>query len=221
MKKTRGMFTQNLRYFCLVGVIALGLMTIVGTGGGGGGGGGDGDADTTDNSKFYGTFNYSGTETESCPDSGTETNPVIETFTIGSDYSRRAEENYIYIPSTESSTTYSYTDQDGDYVTSTITISGDTIRMEITAECSGEPSPCSTDDILFTFNSSHSGGTISGTGSDADGCQWTDTGSFTKVVTTCTDTDSDGYYAESGCGTEVDLNDTDPNYQSRGSRVMR
>ena len=38
MKKTRGMFTQNLRYFCLVGVIALGLMTIVGTGGGGGGG---------------------------------------------------------------------------------------------------------------------------------------------------------------------------------------
>lgn len=39
MKKAGTMFIKNLRYLCLVGVIALGLMTIVGTGGGGGGGG--------------------------------------------------------------------------------------------------------------------------------------------------------------------------------------
>ena len=39
MKKAGAMFIKNLRYLCLVGVIALGLMTIVGTGGGGGGGG--------------------------------------------------------------------------------------------------------------------------------------------------------------------------------------
>ena len=36
MKKTGTMFIKNLRYICLVGIIALGLMTIVGTGGGGG-----------------------------------------------------------------------------------------------------------------------------------------------------------------------------------------
>jgi hypothetical protein len=40
MKKTGSMIIKNLRYFCLVGVVALGLMTIVGTGGGGGDGGG-------------------------------------------------------------------------------------------------------------------------------------------------------------------------------------
>ena len=37
MKKAGTMFIKNLRYLCLVGVIAIGLMTIVGTGGGGGG----------------------------------------------------------------------------------------------------------------------------------------------------------------------------------------
>jgi hypothetical protein len=39
MKKAGTMFIKNLRYLCLVGVIAIGLMTIVGTGGVGGGGG--------------------------------------------------------------------------------------------------------------------------------------------------------------------------------------
>ena len=39
MKKAGNMVIKNLRYLCLVGVIVLGLMTIVGTGGGGGGGG--------------------------------------------------------------------------------------------------------------------------------------------------------------------------------------
>jgi hypothetical protein len=36
MKKSRKGFIKNLHYFCLICVIALGLMTIVGTGGGGG-----------------------------------------------------------------------------------------------------------------------------------------------------------------------------------------
>jgi hypothetical protein len=40
MKKSRNGLVKNLHYLCLVGVIALGLMTIVGTGGGGGGGDG-------------------------------------------------------------------------------------------------------------------------------------------------------------------------------------
>ena len=38
MTKAKNGFIKNLPYLCLVGVIALGLMTIVGTGGGGGGG---------------------------------------------------------------------------------------------------------------------------------------------------------------------------------------
>ena len=43
MKKSRNGFIKNLRYLCLIGVIVLGLMTIVATGGSGGGGG-DGEA---------------------------------------------------------------------------------------------------------------------------------------------------------------------------------
>jgi hypothetical protein len=43
MKKARNGFIRNLHYLCLIGVIALGLMAIVGTGGGGGGDGGTGE----------------------------------------------------------------------------------------------------------------------------------------------------------------------------------
>ncbi len=48
---------------------------------------------------------------------------------------------------------------------------------------------------------------------DCDGdtdCSDTDC-SADPACQTCTDADSDGYYAESGCGTEVDCNDNDPN----------
>jgi hypothetical protein len=41
MKKVRNGLINNLRYFCLLAAITLGLMAIVATGGGGGGGGGD------------------------------------------------------------------------------------------------------------------------------------------------------------------------------------
>jgi len=44
MNKTRNGFMKSLRYVCLMGVIALGFMTIVATGGGGNGDG-DGDGD--------------------------------------------------------------------------------------------------------------------------------------------------------------------------------
>jgi hypothetical protein len=42
MRKTIHGFTKNLRYLCLMGVIVLGIMTIVGTNGGDDGGNGDG-----------------------------------------------------------------------------------------------------------------------------------------------------------------------------------
>ena len=52
MMKVRNGFIRNLHYLCLIGVVALGLMTIVGTGGGGGGGTSvstdTGDTDQTD-----------------------------------------------------------------------------------------------------------------------------------------------------------------------------
>jgi hypothetical protein len=57
MKKAGTMFIKNLRYLCLVGVIAIGLMTIVGTGGGGGGGGGSTSTTTTGSG---GTTNFAG-----------------------------------------------------------------------------------------------------------------------------------------------------------------
>jgi hypothetical protein len=57
MKKAGTMFIKNLRYLCLVGVIALGLMTIVGTGGGGGGGGASTSTTTTGSG---GTTNFAG-----------------------------------------------------------------------------------------------------------------------------------------------------------------
>ena len=37
MKKVRNEYIRNLHYFCLIGAIVLGLMTVVGTGSGGGG----------------------------------------------------------------------------------------------------------------------------------------------------------------------------------------
>ena len=37
MRKVRNGFIKNLHYLCLIGIIALGLMTIVGSNGGGGG----------------------------------------------------------------------------------------------------------------------------------------------------------------------------------------
>lgn len=47
--KTGSRFFKALRYFCLIGVIALGLMTTIGTGGGGGGDDGGGGDSTTSN----------------------------------------------------------------------------------------------------------------------------------------------------------------------------
>jgi hypothetical protein len=40
MKRVRNGFIKNLRYVCLIGVIAFGLITIVGSNGGDGKGGG-------------------------------------------------------------------------------------------------------------------------------------------------------------------------------------
>lgn len=52
MKRARNRFVKNLRYLCLVGVITLGLISIVGSNGGGGGGGdgggGKAEGDDTD-----------------------------------------------------------------------------------------------------------------------------------------------------------------------------
>ena len=64
MEKERDRFIKNIRYLCLIGVIALGLMTIVGSsagGGGSGGGGGEAVASTTTapSQNIQGTYTFS------------------------------------------------------------------------------------------------------------------------------------------------------------------
>jgi len=58
MSKVKNGFIKNPLYLCLLGVIALGLMTIVGTGGGGGGGASTSTTDTTTGGG--GTTNFAG-----------------------------------------------------------------------------------------------------------------------------------------------------------------
>ncbi len=56
MKKPGNTFFKNLRYICFIGVIALGLITIVGSNGGDGEGGGNdegGDSGNSENSLEY------------------------------------------------------------------------------------------------------------------------------------------------------------------------
>jgi len=145
------------------------------------------DNDTSlDNSRFYGTFNITFTETKTCPNSEPLTSSETGILTIESDSSKRAEDDYIYIPSSESSETYSYTDEDGDIATETVTISNNTIRLEETGECSGVPSPCWRTDILATFNNTYTSATIEGSGFDYTGCQYDFTGSLTRADGTCT-----------------------------------
>jgi hypothetical protein len=88
MKKKGSMIIKNLRYFCLLGVVALGLMTIVGTGGSGGDGGGGSDTTVTtlSNSDFSvnsgltdGGVARTGTQTMT----GTIPNPTGSTTSYG------------------------------------------------------------------------------------------------------------------------------------------
>jgi len=128
-----------------------------------------------DNSRFYGT--YTGSVTiGACP-------PEEMTSTVGSDSSRKAEEYYLYIPATGDSITYSFTDQDGDFVTRTITISGNRITWDEVGECFGVPPPCWEVHLILDFYTDYNNVTVSGTVYDEDPseCQGTVTGSFTRL----------------------------------------
>ena len=82
MKKAGNMVIKNLRYLCLVGVIALGLMTIIGTGGGGGGGSAPTPTPTTcDN--VAGTWNT--TEVVDATDCGEGIYTENNTYTVTQD----------------------------------------------------------------------------------------------------------------------------------------
>jgi len=131
---------------------------------------------SADNSRFYGTFNYdmTGTQPSSCTDSGT--------VTVGSDYARLSGAcDYIYIPSTGTSATYGFYDCDNYFVERTITITGDTIRLEETGNSRQWDV-----DIELSYSSDYNSGTINGTKdvpADHTECQGTMTGNFTKVTT--------------------------------------
>jgi hypothetical protein len=129
-----------------------------------------------DNSKFYGTFDFSvtGTQPSSCERSGS--------ITIGNDYNRISLAcDYLYIPSSGTSAKYSFKDCNNDSVTRSITISGDTIHFEETGVC-GLSTICWSNDSLMSFSNDHNSGILSGTSYDenANYCQGTMIGSFTK-----------------------------------------
>ena len=131
-----------------------------------------------ENSKFYGTFDWSltGTQPNGCTDSATEI--------IGGDINQlNGSCHYIYIPSSGRSASYSFVDCGDDDIDATVTISGNTIHVEETG-CAGLPSPCWTEDTIIYFDSDYNGGTVTLDSYDEDplDCQGTMTGSFTRVV---------------------------------------
>jgi hypothetical protein len=105
MKKVRNGLINNLRYLCLIGVIALGLMTIVGTGGGGGGGGGS--TSTSSTGEYRGTYVNI--------DDASDTGSWSMTFTQNG-----------------SSVSGTVTDSDGDTESFTGSITGDTLTIQNT-----------------------------------------------------------------------------------------
>jgi len=132
-----------------------------------------------DNSKFYGTFDYSisGTQPASCT--------LSDTMIIGSDLDQlNGACDYLYIPSTSTNATYSFDDCDGNQVTRTVIISGDTIDLEDTGECTGAPVPCWDYDLLVSFDGDYNGGLINGDmyKEDPGACQGTMTGDFAKAT---------------------------------------
>jgi len=124
MKRVKNGFIRNLHYLCLVGVIALGLMTIVATGGGGGGGdGGDGNGvDVSGYWKIYhtteGQAGEEGPEYLTFSQSGNDV-----TITDSCD----PDEDPFYGAISGTSISFSWTEE-GITITATGTVSGDTME---------------------------------------------------------------------------------------------
>ncbi len=77
-------------------------------------------SEAVDNTRFYGTFDTT-MQVGTCP-------PEQFTATVGNDQSRQNQEGYVYIPQSKNSE--SFINSDGDRVT--VTVTGNTVHMEIT-----------------------------------------------------------------------------------------
>ncbi len=139
-----------------------------------------------DNSKFYGAYNLHLIISE-CDEQ-------FFTLILGGDSNRIAELNYIYIPISESTTSYSFIDVDGDLIERTITTSGDNITIDnVWDEIPGD---IYTGHFVYAFSDNYNNISISGivTEEDLNKCYGIVLGSGTRVGTppcTC-DLNADG-----------------------------
>jgi len=159
-----------------IGLLSFFVLSCGGSSGGGDGDGGDGDA-AIDNSIFFGEFAVQ-FKIDSC---GIDTGII----TVGDDVSKKDEDGYVYVPKDTNSATFSEVDDDGDPLTLTITVSGDTVIIDEDGQWQGDPSKGWTTDIELAYSNSYNDIDISGsqTDDDPEECQGAVSGSAIRVGT--------------------------------------
>ena len=136
----------------VVGML-VGALMMAGCGGGDGDGGNDSEPTVQDNSRFFGNYRYSLTASLQ-GDTAADNGVVV----IGGDVSRRDDDDYLYIPSTGESETYSGTDSSGAYTT-TVNVSGQTLSWhEESRDDDGEY----TTDVTLQFADDGNSAAVSG-----------------------------------------------------------
>jgi len=159
-------FLKN--YYCpdyqkVAYILILTLFAVFGCGDSGGGNGGDTPAGIVDNSDFYGVFE-STVQVGSC-------SAETPTITTGSDQSRHAEDNYIFIPEDSNSIIFTTDDEDVE-----ITVSNNTVSIERTGDEW-------TFDLVLDFSSDYNTISVSGnaTSDDPEDCTGIITGDAVKI----------------------------------------
>ena len=129
----------------------------------------DGKIDNQDNSRFYGNYSVV-VDIESCEHHE-------EDWTFGNDQSRSSW-TYYYIPPNDNSDTASFDIADGDHITRTIKVAGDTIYVDIEGDSTGGPSHDWTVYMELNFSNNYNHISIRGNSSDnnPDECQGNITG---------------------------------------------
>ncbi|SHI85281.1 Right handed beta helix region [Desulfatibacillum alkenivorans DSM 16219] len=133
----------------------------------------DGDGN---NKRFYGAYMITGTE-GSCDEE-------TKFFVIGGDPGRIGYDNYLYLPASGTSFTFSGENMDGDYCQWSTSISGDSITLNNEGYAVDNPDNTWSEQITAVFAADLNSFTYSGTSQDddADQCQGVITGSGARVA---------------------------------------